>query len=145
MNILIIIALFLGIIFYLNKKSKNEHFFKSEKELKSDLDLCIKILINFNFKSDYIIRFRNAYAHFIVNPEEYNGTSVINDRETIKGLELQSVVHDYDWILAKSFKDLHVSNIRYAKALRQVNVNFIWAWGLFVGLEIASIFKSIKY
>jgi hypothetical protein len=145
MNILIIIALFLGIIFYLNKKSKNEHFFKSEKELKSDLYLCIEILKNFNFKSDYIIRFRNAYAYFIANPEEYNGTSVINDRETIKGLEVQSVVHDYDWIFAKSLKELHISNIRYAKALRQVNVNFVWAWGLFLGLEIVAIFKSIKY
>lgn len=145
MNTLIIIALFLGVIFYLNKKSKNEHFYKKYDELDKDYLLIEKILTNFNFSKDYKKRFNHAYSYFMASPKEYNGTSIINDRETIKGLEVQSVVHDYDWIVAKSFKDLHISNIRYAKALRQVNVNWLWAWGLFVGLEIVAIFKSIKY
>lgn len=143
--IIIILLIFLVVIFYLNKKSYNDHFLKSKKELENDLDLCIKILTNFNFNTNYIDKFIEAYNYFTLSPKEYNGTSIINDRYTISGLEVQSLIHDYDWIKAKSFKQLHCSNIFYANSLRKVNVNWIWAWTLFLGLEIVSIFKSIKY
>ncbi len=145
METAIIVSIFLAVIFYLNKKSSNKHFFKSEIELERDFNLCIKILTNFNFSIDYIHRFIEAYNYFTLSPKEYNGTSIINDRYTISGLEVQSLIHDYDWIKAKSLKELHCSNIRYANALRIVNVNWIWVWSLFLGLEIVSIFKSIKY
>ena len=146
MTTTIIITIFLAFIWYLNKKSTNNHFYKSPTDLENDLELCTKILYNFDYSLDYIKRFKDAYAFFQINPKEYNGTSIINDRYTINGLEIQSVVHDFDWIFAKSLKDLHVSNVRYAKALRQVNVNWISTWCfIFVGLTIVSIFKSIKY
>jgi hypothetical protein len=142
----IIILAFLLLVWYLNKKSTNNHFSKSNKDLESDYKLCLKLLYNFEFPKNYIDKFEEAYDYFILNPKEYNGTSIINDRFTIKGLEIQSVVHDYEWIFAKSLKDLHQSNIRYANALRQVNVNWISTWCfIFVGLSIVSIFKSIKY
>ena len=142
----ILLLIFLVVVWYLNKKSSNNHFYKSEKKLEEDLSLCIEILKSFNFNIDYIDRFIEAYNYFILSPKEYNGTSIINDRYTISGLEVQSLIHDYDWIKAKSLKDLHISNIRYVIALRKVNVNWVWAWGfLFVGLEIVALFKSIKY
>ena len=146
MKTTIIILAFLLLVWYLNKKSSNNHFSKSKKDLESDLKLCLKLLYNFEFPKDYIDKFDEAYYYFILNPKEYNGTSVINDRYTIKGLEIQSVVHDYDWIFAKSLKDLHISNIRYANALRTMNTNWINTWCfIFAGLSIVSIFKSIKY
>ena len=146
MTTTIIITIFLAIIWYLNKNSTNSHFYKSPTDLENDLDLCINIMYNFNYSLDYIKRFKDAYSFFQSNPKEYNGTSIINDRFTIKGLEIQSVVHDYDWIFAKNLKDLHISNIRYANALRKMNTNWIFAWCfIFVGLSIVSIFKSIKY
>ncbi len=146
MRTTIFILAFLILIWYLNKKSSNNHFFKSSKDLGSDLKLCLKLLYNFEFPKNYIDKFEEAYDYFILKPKEYNGTSIINDRFTIKGLEIQSVVHDYDWIFAKSLKDLHVSNLRYANALRKMNTNWISTWCfIFVGLTIVSIFKSIKY
>jgi hypothetical protein len=142
----IIILAFLLLVWYLNKKSTNNHFSKSLFDLESDYKLCLKLLNNFEFPNNYIDKFEEAYDYFIFNPKEYNGTSVINDRFTIKGLEIQSVVHDYEWIFAKSLKDLHQSNIRYANALRKMNTNWISTWCfIFLGLSIVSIFKSIKY
>jgi hypothetical protein len=146
MKTIIIILAFLILLWYLNKKSSNNHFSKSNIDLESDLKLCLKILYNFDFPNNYIDKFDEAYDYFTLNPKEYNGTSIINDRFTIKGLEIQSVVHDYDWIFAKSLKDLHMSNVRYANALRKFNTNWISTWCfLFVGLSIVSIFKSLKY
>lgn len=146
MKTAIIITIILAIIYYLNKKSSNKHFFKSLKETQKDLELILKIMESFQFSNDYIHRFKVAYSYFEYHKQEYNGTSVINDRHTIGGLETQSVVHDYDWIVATSFKDLHVSNVRYANALRQMNTNWISTWCfIFVGLEIVAIFKSLKF
>jgi hypothetical protein len=64
----------------------------------------------------------------------------------IKGLEPMSVEHDYEWIMANSFKDLHDSSLKYCKKLRDTNSNWFYVWGwIFCGLTIVSIFKSIKY
>ena len=146
MKTTILITIILAIIYYLNKKSSNNHFLKPLKETQKDLDLILKVMESFQFSKDYTERFIIAYSFFQERPEQYNGTSVINDRYTIGGLEVQSVVHGCDWIVARSFKDLHISNVRYANAIRQMNTNFITAWFfIFVGLEIVALFKSLKY
>ena len=146
MKTIIIITLGLFIVWYLNKTSKNFHFFKTNVNLLLDYELCKQLLVNFQFKEAYIKRFSKAYSYFIAHPNEYNGTSVLNDRFMIRGLEPQSVIHDYDWIFATSLKELLVANYNYAKALRQVNCNWFYCYGfIFVSLSIISVFKSIKY
>lgn len=138
--IYIVTILVLFIFWYLNKKSSN-NYFKNPKE--EDLQLILKLYDNFGWDKSKI---KMAWIHFTYLTKEYNGTSIINDRFMIKGLEPMSVEHDFDWIFAKSFKELHDSNIRYCNKLRDVNGNWFWVWGfIFCGLEIVSIFKSIKY
>jgi hypothetical protein len=130
----------LFVFWYLNKTSKNNYFYNPKEE---DFQLILKLYDNFGWDKS---RFKMAWIHFTCLPKEYNGTSVINDRFMIKGLEPMSVEHDFDWIFAKSFKELHNSNIKYCKKLRDVNSNWFWVWGfIFCGLEIVSVFKSIKY
>ena len=138
--------LLIGLLFifwFLNKKSINHYFFNSYDKLISDYKI-IKLLYD-NFQIDFKT-FDIAWNYFKLRPHHYNGTSIINDRWFIKGLEPLSVEHDYEWIFAKSFKDLHKSNLKYCINLRKVNANFLWVWGfIFIGLSIVSIFKSIKY
>lgn len=139
--LIIIIVLF--IFWFLNKKSKNDYFFNSKQKLIDDLELIEMLYKNFEieFKT-----FHKAWIYFKLNPKEYNGTSIINDRWFIKGLEPLSVEHDYNWIFAKSLKELIISNLDYCHKLRKVNANWFWVWGfVFCGLNIVSIFKSIKY
>ncbi|QHB40927.1 hypothetical protein stinky91_gp065 [Flavobacterium phage vB_FspS_stinky9-1] len=140
------IIIFLFVIWYLNKKSSNDFFNRAEEDIRKDLGLAYRLYQNFGFDNIDTINLRIACEYFISNPSQYNGTSIINDRVMIKGLEPQSVKHDYDWIMATSLKDLLTSNLYYCKSLRKINVNFIWCWGfIFVGLTLVSIFKSIKY
>jgi hypothetical protein len=130
----------LFVFWYLNKKSKNNYFYNPKED---DYRLILNLYDNFGWDS---YNFKKAWVHFSFFPNKYNGTSVINDRFMIKGLEPMSVEHDFDWIFAKSFKELHNSNIKYCKKLRDVNSNWFWVWGfIFCGLEIVSVFKSIKY
>jgi len=137
-HIVTIICLF--IIWYLNKTSKNDYFKNPKRE---DYNLIISLYKNFELSSDSFVK---AWIYFIDFPEDYNGTSIINDRYMIKGLEPFSVTHDYAWITAKSFKDLYRSNLEYCKCLRKVNSNWLWVWAfIFIGLNLVSLFKSIKY
>jgi hypothetical protein len=134
----IIIILFC--FWYLNKNSKNDYFKNAKIE---DYDLIMLLFKNFDIKDDNFVK---AWNYFKYNPKQYNGTSVINDRWLIKGLEPMSVTHDYEYIVAKSFRDLHKANKKYCVNLRKINTNWIWCWCfIFCGLTILSIFKSIKY
>jgi hypothetical protein len=146
MKLAIIITIIILIIYYLNKKSANNHFFKNSRKLDKDFLLIYDILSSFDFPKDYIQRFALAYNFFRENPSQYNGTSIINDRYTIGGLEVQSVVHAYDWIVATSLKALMASNVRYAKSLRKMNSNWIWVWAvIFPALTISAILTSFKF
>ena len=137
--IYILIALFLAVVWWLNKTSTNDYF---ENPKKEDYELILKLYNNFEINSESLIR---AWDYFCLHPKEYNGTSIINDRWLIKNLEPFSVVHDYAWIKAKSLKELYDSNVFYCQCLRKVNSNWLWVWGfIFVGLNLVSLFKSIK-
>ena len=140
---IVIIILILGIFWFLNKKSKNNYFFQSNEKLIEDLQLVEMLYKNFEIEFE---SFHKAWIYFKLNPNEYNGTSIINDRWFIKGLEPLSVEHDYNWIMAKSFKELIISNLDYCHKLRKVNTNWFWVWCfIFIGLNLVSLFKSIKY
>lgn len=142
----IIIIIFLATMWYLNKKSKNDFFFQDKEIIFKKLEFVLQIWDDFEFSPYDKFKLRLAFAYFINHPERYNGTSVINDRWLINGLEPESVIHDYDYIMATSFKSLNRANKEYCKRLRKRNTQWFWAWGfIFCGLTIVSIFKSIKY
>lgn len=139
-----IITLF--IFWYLNLKSDNKFFYQEEKKIRQKLDLCLKVCEDFEWSVVDCLRLRISFEYFILNPNEFNGTSVINDNWVIKGLEPESVQHDYDWIHASSLKQLLESNLRYVKLLRKRNVNWFWCWCfIFISLNIVSFFKSLKF
>lgn len=135
-----IIIICLAVLWYLNKTSKNDYFQNPKLE---DYNLILKLYKNFGIDS---FSFINAWDYFCLYPEDYNGTSVINDRWFIKNLEPLSVTHDHKWITAESLKELLESNLQYCNDLRKVNTNWLWVWGfVFIGLNLVSLFKSIKY
>lgn len=146
MTTAIIIIGMLFLFWILNKKSKNTFFFQSESEIRNKLKFIIDIWEDFGATKYDLVKLRLAFSYFMKNPKEYNGSSVINDFWMIKGLEPESVIHDYDYIMATSFKYLHHSNKQYCKRLRLRNSNWLWTWGfIFCSLTIVSIFKSIKF
>lgn len=141
---IVVIILILGVFWFLNKKSTNDYFVVNKgQKLVDDFYLIESLYRNFEieFKT-----FQKAWWYFREFPNEYNGTSVINDRWMIKGLEALSVEHDFNWIVAKSLKELLKSNLDYCNKLRKINTNWLWVWCfIYPGLTIISVFKSIKY
>jgi len=144
--IYIFIIIFLVSIWILNKNSKNYFFYQDESVIREKIEFVILIWKDFGFDSYDEMKLRIASNYFIKNPKEYNGTSVVNDFWLIKGLEPESVIHDYDYITAKSLKDLLIYNKEYCKRLRKRNAQWLYVWGfIYCGLNTVSLFKSIKY
>lgn len=144
--IYIISVVTIFIFWYLNLKSSNKFFYQEEKIIRNKLDLCLKVCNDFGWSPVDNIKLRIAFEYFISNPNHFNGTSVINDNWVIKGLEPESVIHDYDFIMSTNLIQLLKANLDYVQRLRKRNVNWFWCWGfIFVSLNIVSIFKSIKY
>ena len=76
-----VIAIFILIVFWwLNKTSENNYFFKNEEEIRSDFELIKVLFKNFEFSLVDEMQYSIAMEYFILNPKEYNGTSVINDK-----------------------------------------------------------------
>jgi hypothetical protein len=144
--IYICILVFLLSIYILNKRSKNNFFFQDEDVIRKKLDIILSLWTDFRFDNYDEIKLRLAFEYFIEHPSEYNGTSIINDMWLIKGLEPESVIHDYEDIMASNIKHLLKSNKAYCKRLRKRNAQFFWVWGfIFCGLTIVTLFKSIKF
>lgn len=143
---IIYVIIFLATIFILNKRSKNDFFFQDESVIREKLEFIIKIWQDFGFDAYDEIKLRIAFDYFIKHPEQYNGTSIINDRWLIKNLEPESVIHDYEDIMAQCLTDHLKSDKNYSNRLRKRNTQWLWVWGfIYTGLTIVSLFKSIKF
>ena len=146
MKTYIIIAILLFVIWFLNKNSRNDFFFQSEIIIRNKLKLILDVWNDLGYSEYDKARLKIAFEYFIVNPKEYNGTSIIADQWLIKGLEPDSVIHDYDFIMATCLKDLLKANKEYCQRLRKRNTQWLWVWCFICsGLSIVSVFKSIKY
>ena len=119
---LIIITIF----FVLKKKSKNKFFHQKKEVLYKKWSMLEMLLIDFDVKD--IKGYQEAYLYFIDNKNHYDGSTIVQDRWMIRGLEGPSMKHDYEFIIAKSLKDYFISNKKYCVDLRKLNVNWVYVW-----------------
>lgn len=135
------LGIILLILFWLKIRSKNSYFY--QPRVKDNWSLLNEILMNFQFNAYEREEYRIAYFYFIKNPSKYDGSTIVQDRWLLRGLEPMSMLHDYQWIHAQTLTDYFQSNITYAKHLRKTNMNWFIAWGYCLGLQIISPFHFV--
>ena len=138
--ILIIITILLT-LWILKEKSINNFFYQSPEVLAKKFELFEKIVQDFNFTNPR--GYSEAYCYFMELPHKYDGSTIVQDRWLMSGLEPQSMKHDYDWIHAKTLTDYFKSNQTYATDLRKSNTNWFTAYGYLIGLHIISPFHYV--
>ena len=146
MNTLIIAAvIFLAIIFYLFKTSKNFFFFQS----KEDLAICREMLItayrSYGRSLDAINSVLKAYDYYCVNPNNYDGSTIVRDLFDIKykGNRLcgSSLEHDYIWQVFKANLNWiknYKSNYKFYNSLLSNGKPAMVGW--LIGLHIIGTF-----
>lgn len=125
--------------------SKNDYF-------KKDLDILIKdreklkyILKDiWNLENNLIKVYTDAFDYFILNPDSYDGATIVNDFWIIPGLDIWAMLHDYLYIkfnVAVNIKAKYYADLFYCQQMRNFKVSWGAVWLVrFSGLTLSGLF-----
>ncbi|MGJ8760371.1 MAG: hypothetical protein ACSHXA_07475 [Polaribacter sp.] len=139
-----IAILFLGLIYYLYKKSKNDFFSQSVEELAKGRLKLISTYQNYGRNNNAILDVLEAYDYFCKNPLEYDGSTIVRDLFDIKnnGFKLSgsSLRHDYEYIFGAKYNWIknYKSNVKYYNSLLSNGKPAMIGW--LIGLHILGTF-----
>lgn len=107
--------------------SKNTFFLQDRQVLKEKRNDVIVFLQLKDFDQLKINWFLKAYDFFCDNPTGYDGSTMTQDLDSIKGLELWSMLHDYFYVDLNVLASRHYQ--RKADRILRWNMEAAWASG----------------
>ena len=130
------IILAIAIILLCWKKSKSNFFQQSRNTLSEKRQLLIKVLEDRNIdkkEQSYILDIYNIFCQ-LDSIFKFDGATIVADIDTIKGLDVSAMVHDFEYQIAqhKGFwyylKEKLKADVNYAKRMRKLGVSWLTAW-----------------
>ena len=126
--------------------SRDDTFKKSKQELDI-LRKNVKAYLHIKERkmsdiSDYL----NAFDYFVKYPNKFDGATIVKDLEDLKGLDLDAMVHDYDYIHGanRNFIKKWNADIKYIKNMEK-NGKGIRVFRLFLLTIIGIVFVPYCY
>ena len=97
--------------------SSNYTFYQSKFELANLREKVRNYLRLKDRKEAEIQDYLNAFDYFVVNYDKFDGATIVKDLEDLKGIDLDAMVHDYDYLHGanKNFIRKWNADIRYIK------------------------------
>ena len=131
----------------------NSFFYKPYCILYKKCLLLFELLQDFQFTDSQLTKFIEAYNYFIINPEKFDGATIVRDNFNIKNLDACAMLHDYMYVkfnVSVNLKNKFKADLLYCKLLRKFNASWSSVWIVrFLGLIISSpffaLYKKIKY
>lgn len=133
---MIYLILAIAIILLCWKKSKSNFFEQSRDTLAEKRQLLINVLEDRNIdkkEQGYILDIYNIFCQ-LDSIFKFDGATIVADIDTIKGLDVSAMVHDFEYQIAqhKGFwyylKAKVKADIDYAKRMRKLGVSWLTAW-----------------
>ena len=129
--------------------SKDNTFNKTKNDLNNLRINVETILYLKGRKSHEISEYLKAFDYFVEHPTEFDGATIVKDLEDIKGLDLDAMVHDYDYIHGanRNFIKKWKADLKYIKNMEK-NGKGIRVFRLFLLTLIGIIFVPycfVKY
>lgn len=130
------LILAIAIILLCWKNSKSKFFEQSQEVLAEKRQLLIKVLEDRNIdkkEQSYILDIYNIFCQ-LNSIFKFDGATIVADIDTIKGLDVSAMVHDFEYQIAqhKGFlyylKSKIKADIDYAKRMRKLGVSWLTAW-----------------
>lgn len=133
------------------KKSKNNFFLQSREVLLEKRQLLELVLKDRNVPKETRKRILEIYDIFKNYPTIYkfDGATIVADIDTIKGLDVSAMVHDYDYLSAQYKGFLYYvkaklkADVEYGKLMRLLGVSWLTAWTRVICLIISTPFWVI--
>ena len=122
--------------------SKSNFFNQSTQVLKNARANAYTILRVKGYYLDEVDIYMKAFDYFSQNPEQFDGATVVKDLVDIPGLDLDAMLHDYQYIhhnVAASFVTKWKADWLYAKGNERKGKGQYSAFSRFIGLTIVGI------
>lgn len=88
--------------------SKSDFFKSNDNTLMSVKIFMVKFLKEHKTSDDIIKLYEDAFNYFIVNPDDFDGTTILKDVKIMPNLDIFAMIHDYMYI-----KFNVASNLKY--------------------------------
>lgn len=122
--------------------SKSHFFHQSVEVLSSKRRQVVQLLKLKGYHDTEIAIYIKAYNYFCQNPAQFDGATIVKDLVDIPGLDLDAVLHDYQYIhhnVAANFVTKWKADWLYAKGQERKGKGQYSAFSRFIGLTIIGI------
>lgn len=122
--------------------STNHFFTQSVEQLSLKRRQVQQLLKIKGYQFSQIDIYVTAYNYFCLNPEKFDGATVVKDLVDIPGLDLDAMLHDYHYInhnVAASLVLKFKADWLYAKGNERKGKGQYSAFSRFIGLTIIGI------
>lgn len=144
--IYIISAIFIYIL-WLFVRSKNTFFSQDREALLRKRTQLNNVLNDFGIDTEIDRRWLDAYDNFKNYPKlfKYDGATIVNDLDTIKGYDAPAGNHDIayiflNWFSLSGFIEKFEIDYQYGKDMRKLDIPYITAWSRVFLLWISTPF-----
>lgn len=115
--------------------SKSNYFYKPKDVLKYNQRQMVKYLVSQNYTMIQIGIYEKAFEYFCDNPGKFDGATIVKDLHHIPGLDMNAMLHDYQYIVYRCASDLAMKrkcDWLYAKEMERMGKGQLsWVnWGL---------------
>lgn len=121
--------------------SRNSFFRQNSEILKEKRNLLIAILEDATIEN--VSLFLDAYDYFCDFPEDFDGATIVKDLDTIRDLDASAMVHDYEYLVNKAWKNPIIKtivDINYAQNMEKLGNSSITAYTRCVLLILSTPF-----
>ena len=119
------------------------HFFTQSSSVLVDKRNALKQLLEIkDYDQKEIEVYLKAYDYFCLNPQAFDGATIVKDLCDLKDLDLDAMLHDYHYLVYKvgsSFSIKWKTDWLYAKGNERKGKGQYSAFSRFIGLTIISI------
>lgn len=132
--------------------SESKYFHKD----KANLDKCVFDMVAYlkmkGYNYDQIAIYIKAFEYFVLNPNDFDGATLVNDLCDIRGLDLDAMLHDHQYIVyfvGGSFSMKYRADKLFMHGIKKKGKNGILyklgvknypAYSRFIGLTISDLF-----
>lgn len=122
--------------------SKSSYFHKSIPELRVcryDVKLYLELK---GYDREQIAVYIRAFDYFILEPNDFDGATLVNDLCDIPYLDIDAMLHDYHYIycgVASSISFKWKADKLYAKGNERKGKSLYAAYSRFIGLSLSGI------
>jgi hypothetical protein len=109
--------------------SRNSFFRQNSEILKEKRNLLEAVLNDATIEN--VSLFLDAYDYFCDFPEDFDGATIVKDLDTIRDLDASAMVHDYEYLVNKSWKNPIIKtivDINYAQNMEKLGNSSITAY-----------------